>query len=70
MEAERVLPIAFVKYHGLGNDYLVVEPAAVEDLQLADFVRGICDRHYGVGGDGVLFGPFTHSLADFGLRIY
>lgn len=70
MEAERVLPIAFVKYHGLGNDYLVVEPASVEGLQLADFVRGICDRHYGVGGDGVLLGPITHSPADFGLRIF
>jgi diaminopimelate epimerase len=39
----------FTKYHGLGNDYLVVE----ESLTLQQ-VRRICDRHYGVGADGVM----------------
>jgi diaminopimelate epimerase len=43
----------FTKYEGLGNDFLIVE-AADESLLDADRVRRVCDRHFGVGGDGVL----------------
>lgn len=43
---------AIFKYHGLGNDFVVVEasrwPAA------RDFARDLCDRHRGVGADGLL----------------
>ena len=39
------------RYHGLGNDYLVLETAEVLDAPL---VRALCDRHRGVGADGVL----------------
>jgi diaminopimelate epimerase len=44
----------FVKFHGYGNDYIVCEAkqlAGVADV--SDFVRRICDRHYGAGADGV-----------------
>ncbi len=40
----------FVKYEGLGNDFLVVD---VGDVSSEEAVR-LCDRHFGVGGDGVL----------------
>lgn len=52
--------------HGLGNDYLVLEegPAMTPDL-----VRAICDRHRGVGGDGVLE-PTAAPDADHGVRIW
>ncbi|RAL23594.1 diaminopimelate epimerase [Lujinxingia litoralis] len=43
---------AFAKYHGLGNDFVIVERAA-DSIDLA-WVRAICDRHRGVGADGVL----------------
>jgi diaminopimelate epimerase len=50
--------IAFAKYHGLGNDFLVVdlrEPHADADaIQDPAVVRAICDRQFGVGGDGIL----------------
>jgi diaminopimelate epimerase len=47
----------FKKYHGLGNDYLVIDPN-VSDIQLTpDAIRLICDRHFGVGSDGILYGP-------------
>ncbi len=39
------------RYHGLGNDYLVLETPAALDPTLA---RAICDRHTGVGSDGIL----------------
>ena len=42
----------FHKYQALGNDYLVLEPGEVEVS--AHVVRAICDRHRGVGADGVL----------------
>ncbi len=43
----------FEKYHGLGNDFVVVE---VEDPSQfsRDLAKQICDRHFGVGADGVL----------------
>jgi diaminopimelate epimerase len=64
------MSIAFVKYHGLGNDYLVVEPGAIQQPLTADLARFICDRHYGVGGDGILFGPLPTDKANFGLHIF
>jgi diaminopimelate epimerase len=45
--------LAFHKYEGLGNDFLVVETRDPEDVSPARASR-LCDRHFGVGGDGVL----------------
>jgi diaminopimelate epimerase len=60
----------YFKYHGLGNDYLVLDPKEVgRDLTL-DEVRLICHRNYGAGSDGILWGPFPSDRADFALRIY
>src|SRR5262245_44655135 len=54
----------FFKAHGLGNDYLVVEALPTEDQ-----VRRLCDRHRGVGADGVL-ALVAPDGADFGVRIF
>ena len=43
----------FAKYHGLGNDYIVMDPADLENGFGRDAIRLICDRHYGVGSDGI-----------------
>jgi diaminopimelate epimerase len=49
--------VHFKKYHGLGNDYLVIDPK-VADIQLTPAaIRLICDRNFGVGSDGILYGP-------------
>jgi diaminopimelate epimerase len=45
--------VHFEKYEGLGNDFLVVDEREGEVLDLPA-VSGICDRHFGVGGDGIL----------------
>lgn len=51
------MKIHFSKYHGLGNDYLVIDPN-VEDINLTpDAIRLICHRNFGVGSDGILYGP-------------
>jgi diaminopimelate epimerase len=44
----------FSKWHGLGNDYLLVERADVGSPLEAPLVRRLCDYHLGVGSDGVL----------------
>ncbi len=43
----------FHKYHGLGNDYIVLERVD-GDCPTPEMVRRICDRHLGVGSDGIL----------------
>src|SRR5262249_44057406 len=60
---------AFAKGHALGNDYLVVEPARLSFALTPEMVRRLCDRHRGVGGDGVL-ALVPSAYADAGLRIY
>ncbi len=59
----------FVKSHALGNDYIVVDSADLEFPLTAETVRRLCDRHFGVGSDGVLV-RVPSRQADFGLRIY
>lgn len=55
------MQIHFTKYHGLGNDYLVIEPN-VSDIDLqSETIRLICDRHFGIGSDGILYGPIKSS---------
>lgn len=55
-----------IRSHGLGNDYLVLDSG--EPMSPAR-ARALCDRHEGVGGDGVLE-PIPSDVADFGLRIW
>ena len=42
------------KWHGLGNDYLVVEESALPAPLTAEAITLLCDRHRGVGSDGIL----------------
>lgn len=63
-------PMRFEKYHALGNDYLVCAPGKGESPLLPATVRAVCHRHYGLGSDGVLFGPVAAEGGAFGLRIF
>jgi len=58
----------FVKSHGLGNDYLVVNSSDIQFELSEKNIRTICDVHYGVGSDGILV-LVNSNKADFGLRI-
>jgi len=66
------MPPRFTKFHGLGNDYLVIEAeqlATVDDL--GEFARRICNRHYGAGGDGIaIISRSQTDDADFNCRIF
>ena len=59
----------FTKYHALGNDYLILDPKDASELPDKKAVIRICHRNFGLGSDGILFGPLSSEKADFGLRI-
>ena len=63
------MPTRFLKGHGLGNDYLALELEGLEFALTPAAVRLLCDRHLGVGSDGILARVATDA-ADFGLRIF
>lgn len=58
------------KYHALGNDYLVLDPADCPELYTPAQIEAICHRHFGLGSDGILYGPLPTDEADFGLQIW
>jgi diaminopimelate epimerase len=45
--------LSFAKYEGLGNDFIVVETGDERDLP-AESAPRLCDRHFGIGADGVI----------------
>lgn len=49
------------KYHGLGNDYLVIDPNK-SDVALKDtHIKKLCKRNFGIGADGILYGPIKED---------
>jgi diaminopimelate epimerase len=62
----------FHKYHALGNDYLVMNPADYPAWSAPSLeqIRVICHRNFGAGSDGILWGPLPSKKARFGLRIF
>ncbi len=60
----------FHKYHALGNDYLVIEPRECEKPLNQECIRTICHRNFGVGSDGILFGPVPSKEAKYALKIF
>lgn len=62
--------MTFYKYHALGNDYLVLDPQDCPQCYTPEQVAAICHRNYGLGSDGILYGPMPSDKADFGLQIW
>ncbi len=59
----------FIKSHGLGNDYIVIDAEKIGFEINKEFVKKICDVHYGIGSDGLLV-KYPSDVADFKLRIF
>ena len=59
----------FVKSHGLGNDYIVLDGAQLTFSLTPEAVRTICDCHFGIGSDGILL-VVPGQGANFGVRIF
>ena len=59
----------FWKYHVLGNDFILFEDFHKKIPKTVDWIMKICDRHAGVGGDGVIY--LQESLvSDLRMRIF
>lgn len=57
------------KYHGLGNDYIVIDPQQ-NNIELdSNAIKLICHRNFGVGSDGILYGPIITG-ENIQLRIF
>ena len=48
------MQLNFTKLHGLGNDFVFIDDMAEQIELTADQVAFLCDRHFGIGGDGVV----------------
>jgi diaminopimelate epimerase len=59
----------FIKSHGLGNDYIVMDSEAIDFKLTENAVKRICNIHYGIGSDGILL-KVNSTRADFGLKIF
>ena len=65
------MELEFVKMHGLGNDFVVMEDIAEELEFSAQAVEWFCDRNFGIGADGlILVRPSTITDADFFMLYY
>ncbi len=51
----------FYKYHALGNDYIVIDPNKSGLALTEENIRLICHRNFGVGSDGILYGPLLEG---------
>ncbi|TAK64843.1 MAG: diaminopimelate epimerase [Dehalococcoidia bacterium] len=58
----------FVKLHGTGNDFVVVDARAL-DREWSELAAVMCDRHFGVGGDGLIL-ACKSDRADVRMRIF
>ncbi|MBQ9029997.1 MAG: diaminopimelate epimerase [Parasporobacterium sp.] len=63
----------FTKMHGCGNDYIYIDNTEGENLigpgKKPELVRRLSDRHFGIGGDGVIF-INRSDAADFEMEMY
>lgn len=59
------------KYHGAGNDFILIERETAKELEenFVVFVQKICHRRYGIGADGLMF-PGKSQVADFFMHYY
>ncbi len=64
--------LKFSKMHGIGNDFPIIDESKKEvipESDKAEACRFLCHRHFGVGGDGVLF-VTPSDVADIGYRMF
>jgi diaminopimelate epimerase len=62
------MTLRFVKMHGLGNDFVVVKAIGVPN-RVGELAQLVCDRHLGVGADGLVF-MLPSAKADLRMRVF
>jgi diaminopimelate epimerase len=61
-------PVPFAKAHGLGNDFILVDERHCPP-EAGGWARRLCDRHLGIGGDGVLLYTLKPQTSAVGMRL-
>ena len=65
------MAIEFTKYHGLGNDFILIDNRQSDrPILTSEQAQKLCDRHFGIGADGVIFALPPEGDADYSMRIY
>jgi diaminopimelate epimerase len=59
----------FTKMHGTGNDFVLIDVREVGAREWSGLARAICDRHFGVGADGILLVEES-TIADYRMVMY
>jgi diaminopimelate epimerase len=60
---------SFVKMHGLGNEYIVLDSTNIDFQLTKQAIIRLCNIHYGIGSDGIVM-KVPSTKADFGFRVY
>jgi diaminopimelate epimerase len=60
---------SFVKMHGLGNEYIVLDSTNIDFQLTKQAIMRLCNIHYGIGSDGIVM-KVKSGKADFGFRVY
>jgi diaminopimelate epimerase len=60
----------FYKYHALGNDMVVIDPATFTAALTPELIRRICQRKFGVGADGICYGPLLEEKPRLAMRFF
>ncbi|OYD91316.1 diaminopimelate epimerase [Nostoc sp. 'Peltigera membranacea cyanobiont' 213] len=65
------MAIEFTKYHGLGNDFILIDNRSSSvPLVTPEQAIELCDRHFGIGADGVIFALPGENDTDYTMRIF
>lgn len=65
------MALEFTKYHGLGNDFILIDNRLSSDpLLTSEEAVTWCDRHFGIGADGVIFALPGQDGTDYTMRIF
>jgi diaminopimelate epimerase len=65
------MAIKFTKYHGLGNDFILIDNRdQLEPYLTSEQAVEWCDRHFGIGADGVIFALPGQAGTDYTMRIF
>jgi diaminopimelate epimerase len=59
----------FVKLHGLGNEYIVLESGNFDFQLTKQAIQHLCNIHFGIGSDGIVL-KVPSERADFGFRVF
>ena len=59
----------FEKWQGCGNDFIIINSIQTEKIDTAEKIQKLCDRHFGIGADGVIY-VLPSEVADVRMRIF